>query len=132
MSERLKQYTQSMRIRNLLRAVLVLSSFTFPMLVPIAQLQAQDRGPAQRVVQGKVLSASDAPVPNAVVYLKDMKSLAVKSFITGSDGVYRFGQLTPGVDYAVYAELNGKKSSVKTVSAFDAKNQFIINLHLDA
>lgn len=132
MNKRSKQYTQSMRIRSLLRAVLVLASFTFPMLVPIAQLQAQDRGPAQRVVQGKVLSASDAPVPNAVVYLKDMKSLAVKSFITGSDGVYRFGQLTPGVDYAVYAELNGKKSSVKTVSAFDAKNQFIINLHLDA
>jgi hypothetical protein len=55
----------------------------------------------------------------------------VKSFITGPDGSYRFGQLTPGVDYAVYAELNGKKSSVKTVSAFDSKNQFIINLHLD-
>lgn len=102
------------------------------MLVPVVPLVAQDRGPVQRVVQGKVLSTSDAPVPNAVVYLKDMKSLAVKSFITGPDGVYRFGQLTPGVDYAVYAELNGKKSSVKTVSAFDAKNQFIINLHLDA
>lgn len=67
---------------------------------------------------------------NAVVYLKDMKSLAVKSFITSADGSYRFGQLTPGVDYSVFAELNGKKSSVKTVSAFDSKNQFIINLHL--
>ena len=81
-------------------------------------------------MQGKVLSASDAPVANAVVYLKDMKSLSVKSFITAADGAYRFGQLTPGVDYSVYAEPNGKKSSVKTVSAFDSKNQFIINLHL--
>jgi Carboxypeptidase regulatory-like domain len=98
--------------------------------VPALPAQAQERGPAQRVVQGKVLSSGDAPVTNAVVYLKDMKSLAVKSFITSADGTYRFGQLTPGVDYSVFAELNGKKSSVKTVSAFDSKNQFIINLHL--
>lgn len=132
MSRGLRQYTVSMRFRNSLHAVLVLASFAIPMLVPVAPLEAQDRGPVQRVVQGKVLSASDAPIPNAVVYLKDMKSLAVKSFITGPDGAYRFGQLTPGIDYAVYAELNGKKSAVKTVSAFDAKNQFIINLHLDA
>ena len=98
--------------------------------VPALPAHAQERGPAQRVVQGKVLSSGDAPVTNAVVYLKDMKSLAVKSFITSADGTYRFGQLTPGVDYSVFAELNGKKSSVKTVSAFDSKNQFIINLHL--
>jgi hypothetical protein len=114
-----------------LRALLFLGSFAVPMILPVMPLQAQDRGPVQRVVQGKVLDPKDAPVPNAVVYLKDMKSLAVKSFITGPDGSYRFGQLGPGVDYAVYAEMNGKKSSVKTVSAFDSKNQFIINLHLD-
>ncbi len=118
-------------MRDSLRGALLLASFAVPVFVPVAPLQAQDRGPAQRVVQGKVLNSSDAPVSNAVVYLKDMKSLSVKSFITSADGTYRFGQLTPGVDYAVYAELNGKKSAVKTVSAFDAKNQFIINLHLD-
>lgn len=110
---------------------MVLAALAVPVL-PVRSAQAQDRGPAQRVVQGKVLSSADAPVTNAVVYLKDMKSLAVKSFITSADGTYRFGQLTPGVDYSVFAELNGKKSSVKTVSAFDSKNQFIINLHLDA
>jgi hypothetical protein len=113
------------------RAMLFLASFVVPMILPVMPLQAQTRGPVQRVVQGKVLDSKDAPVPNAVVYLKDMKSLAVKSFITGPDGSYRFGQLAPGADYAVYAEMNGKKSSVKTISAFDAKNQFIINLHLD-
>lgn len=106
------------------------ATLAVPVLLPVSSAQAQSRGPVQRVVQGKVLNPSDAPVPNAVVYLKDMKSLAVKSFITAADGAYRFGQLTPGVDYAVYAELNGKKSAVKTVSAFDSKNEFIINLHL--
>lgn len=110
--------------------VLAIATLAVPVVSFTPSAQAQNRGPVQRVVQGKVLNASDAPVSDAVVYLKDMKSLAVKSFITAADGSYRFGQLTPGIDYAVYAELNGKKSAVKTVSAFDSKNEFIINLHI--
>jgi len=117
-------------MRNRFAGVLLAVAALAVPVLPGQLAHAQSRGPVQRVVQGKVLSSADAPVTNAVVYLKDMKSLAVKSFITSADGSYRFGQLTPGVDYSVFAELNGKKSSVKTVSAFDAKNEFIINLHL--
>jgi hypothetical protein len=94
-------------------------------------LFAQDRGPAQRVVQGKVLDGANAPIKGAVVYLKDSRSLAVKSYFSDDQGAYRFGQLSQNSDYEVWAESNGKKSAVKSVSSFDSKNQFYINLKID-
>jgi hypothetical protein len=92
---------------------------------------AQQRGPTQRVVQGKVSDAENAPIKGAVVYLKDTRSLAVKSFFSDAEGGYRFGQLSQTTDYEIWAENNGKKSAVKTISSFDNKSQFNINLKID-
>jgi hypothetical protein len=100
-------------------------------IAPEVPAFAQDRGPAQRVVQGKVVDKADAAVNGAVVYLKDDHSLAVKSYITDNQGTYRFGQLAQNTDYELWAESDGKKSSVKTISSFDSKNQFYINLKID-
>lgn len=84
----------------------------------------------QRVIQGKVFGASDEPVSGAVVYLKDVKTLGVKSFISTQDGTYRFGQLADAADYEVWAEQGGKKSPSRAVSSFDQKKQYTINLKL--
>ena len=92
---------------------------------------AQQRGNAQRVVQGKVVDSGNAPIKGAVVYLKDGRSLAVKSYFSDDEGGYRFGQLSQTTDYEIWAENNGKKSAVKTVSSFDSKSQFTINLKIE-
>lgn len=92
---------------------------------------AQQRGPVQRVVQGKVTDHNNGPLKGSVVYLKDGHSLSVKSFIADDQGEYRFGQLAQNTDYEIWAEHDGKKSGVKTISSFDSKNQFYINLKID-
>ncbi len=96
-----------------------------------ATVFAQQRAPEQRVVQGKVVDGANAPIKGAVVYLKDNRSLAVKSYFSDEQGAYRFGQLSQTTDYEIWAENNGKKSSVKTISSFDSKNQFYINLKIE-
>lgn len=113
------------------KVALVACSLTVLPLTAAAPAVAQQRGSAQRVVQGKVVDKANVAVKGAVVYLKDDHTLAVKSYISDDEGGYRFGQLAQNTDYELWAESNGKKSGVKTISSFDNKNQFYINLKID-
>jgi protocatechuate 3,4-dioxygenase beta subunit len=85
---------------------------------------------APRTLTGRVHGSQDQPIPNAVVYLKNTKTLVVKTYITEPDGVYRFPALSPNVDYEVHAEHEGARSDTKTLSAFDSRKQAIINLKI--
>ncbi len=86
---------------------------------------------AQRVIQGKVFGPSGEPQAGAVVYLKDEKSLEIKTYISTAEGVYRFGQLGSQDDFSLWAEFGGHKSKNKNISAFDSKKTFDISLHIE-
>ena len=85
-----------------------------------------------RNVVGQVFTKSDSPIAEAVVYLKNTKTLTIKSFITEKDGGYRFHGLSPNVDYEIYADYQGQKSPVKTISSFDNRSNVTLNIHIDA
>jgi hypothetical protein len=86
---------------------------------------------AVRVVQGMVQDTDSKPIPNAVVYLQDQKTMSVRTFITEADGNYRFGQLSSDVDYQLWAEFKGHKSKTRSISSFDSKKQFQFDLKID-
>lgn len=112
-----------------LRRALVASAFFLTVAMPSARpLAAQV---VQRIVTGKVTNKDSQPVHSAVVYLKDDHTLSVKSFISDETGGYRFGQLSQATDYELWAEADGKKSGVKTISSFETKNALTINLKID-
>jgi hypothetical protein len=84
-----------------------------------------------RLLFGKVLDPRDNPVPDAVVYLTNSRTRAVKTYIVGQDGSYRFPALSSAIDYEVYAQYKGRKSDTKSVSQFDDRPQVTINLRID-
>lgn len=86
----------------------------------------------QRVVQGKVELASGGMAKGAIVYIKNGKTLEVRTYISTDDGSYRFGQLNSDADYTVWAEYQGKKSKEKTISSFDTKKVFTVVLRIGA
>jgi Carboxypeptidase regulatory-like domain len=101
-------------------------------VVSVLPAYAKDKSnDAGRLLTGKVVDHQDAPIPSAVVYLANTRTRAVKTFIVGQDGTYRFPALSPNVDYEVYAQYNGHKSDTKTVSQFDTRPQVNINLRID-
>jgi hypothetical protein len=87
---------------------------------------------AERVVQGKVELASGGMAKGAIVYIKNGKTLEVRTYISTEDGSYRFGQLSPDADYTVWAQYQGKKSKERSISSFDTKKVFNILLKIDA
>src|SRR5271170_4805981 len=74
-------------------------------------------------LEGKVLGNGDVPLESAIVYLQDSKTSSIRSFIATQDGSYRFGQISPDIDYQVWAKYKDAKSPTKTISSFDSRKQ---------
>jgi Carboxypeptidase regulatory-like domain len=85
-----------------------------------------------RSVRGVVVDkASESPVPSAVVFLKNTRTNAVRSYIADEEGNYRFSGLDPNVDYEIHAEKDGAKSTTRTISSFDNKKEIVLPLKLE-
>ena len=84
-----------------------------------------------RLLTGRVVDRQENALPNAVVYVTDTRSRAVKTYIVGPDGNYRFPALSTTVDYEVYAQFNGKTSDTKRISQFDDRKVLSVILKID-
>ncbi len=83
-----------------------------------------------RALTGHVLGSQNEPLEKAIVYLKNTKTLAIKTYISDADGSYRFPVLMPNIDYEVHAEFNGEHSDTKTLSGLDTRKQLDVTLHV--
>jgi hypothetical protein len=90
--------------------------------------EAQNLG--QRVVMGYVADADSTPVVGATVFLKSQKTKAIRSYTSTAKGRFQFGQVNMTEDYDLWAEKNGKKSAIKTVSSWDARKEYETELKL--
>jgi Carboxypeptidase regulatory-like domain len=112
-------------------AILLASGALFG--IPTAQasafVQRGSQGEARTLI-GHVLDDREQPLPKAIVYLKNTKSLAIKTYISEPDGTFRFSGLSANIDYEVYAEHEGARSDVKTLSGFDSRKQVSMTLKI--
>jgi hypothetical protein len=97
-----------------------------PFQAPMAQ--AQNLG--QRSVSGIVLDGDAAPVPGATVFLKNLKTKAIRSYTSAQNGKFRFAQVDMTNDYDLWAEKGEKRSGTKTVSSWDSRPEFQCELKM--
>jgi hypothetical protein len=99
--------------------------------IAVAPVTAKEKGDSTKTLTGKVMDRQDHVLTDAVVYLSNKRTQAVKTYIVGPDGTYRFPALAPSIDYEVYAQYKGQKSETKAVSQFDDHQQVTIVLRID-
>lgn len=103
--------------------------FAIPTAMASAFIQRGSQGEA-RILIGHVINDREQPLQKAIVYLKNTKTLAIKTYISEPDGAYRFSGLAANIDYDVYAEHDGARSDTKTLSGFDSRRQVNITLKI--
>jgi hypothetical protein len=104
---------------------LVLAFFATASIAQDAKREAQ-----LRTVRGVVLDKSETPIPASVVFLKNTRTNAVRSYISDEAGNYRFSGLDPNADYEIHAEKDDAKSQTRTVSSFDSRKDIVLNLKI--
>ncbi len=104
-------------------------------LVPLGSrwmgpLAAEAQNLGQRAVMGAVVDANSTPVVGATVFLRDLKSKNIRSFTSVEHGRFRFAQVNMAEDHELWAEKDGKKSAVKSISSWDARKEIEVDLKL--
>ena len=83
-----------------------------------------------RVVFGNVLDSDSNPVVGATVFLKDLKSKDIRTYTTVEKGRFRFAGVKMAEEHELWAEMNGKKTAVKTISHWETRKEYEVELKL--
>ncbi len=101
-----------------------------PKAPPPGSKDEKKKAANERPVTGFITDADGKPVLGAVVQLKNVRTLQIRSFITREKGDYFFSGLNKDVDYELKATFNGKASAPHTLSSFDTRATPAINLQI--
>jgi hypothetical protein len=106
-------------------------ALTLLLLASFAGAQDAKHESQLRSVHGVVTDKADTPIPGAVVFLKNTRTNAVRSYIADDTGNYRFSGLDPNTDFELHAEKDGAKSPTRTISSFESRKELVVNLKID-
>jgi hypothetical protein len=84
-----------------------------------------------RGISGVVCDKNESPISSAVVYLKNVRTLTVRTYISGDKGEYHFSGLDPNVDYEIHAEHDELTSANHTVSSLDSRKDMTFTLKIN-
>jgi hypothetical protein len=96
----------------------------------LGPVEAQAQNFGMRVVRGEVIDANSAASAGATVFLKDLKTKSIRSYTSAEDGKFQFTQVDMSEDHELWAEKDGKKSAIKTISSWDTRKDFVCELRL--
>ena len=85
-----------------------------------------------RTIDGTVKDASDNPLANAIVQLKNTKTSNILNFATKDDGKYVFRDLPMDINYELLAKHGDLSTPAKKVSVYDTRKRVIVNFQLAA
>jgi len=112
--------------RQLLGVAVALSLFA-----AFAGAQEAKKESQLRSVHGIVTDKAETPMPAGVVFLKNTRNNAVRSYIADETGNYKFSGLDPNTDYEIHAEKDGAKSPTRAISSFESRKEIVVNLKID-
>lgn len=124
--------TRPMRLFSLIFSLVFCLTGTMGLFCLVSVAQDAKHEAQLKTVRGVVVDkATDSPIPAAVVFLKNTRTNAVRSYISDDEGNYRFSGLDPNTDYEIHAEKDGAKSATRTISSFDSKKDIVVNLKIE-
>jgi hypothetical protein len=85
-----------------------------------------------RTIDGTVKDASDNPLTEAIVQLKNTKTMSVVDYVTKDDGKFVFNDLPMDVNFELLAKHGDLVTPVKKVSIYDTRKHVIVNFQVAA
>ena len=116
------------------RRLILLLTLTAAMMTAFQftnQKKDKPRDPNIRNVQGVVTLPDGTPAEGAVVQIKNLKTLQVRSFITLEKGAYQFQNLPTTIDFELRADFKEYASATRSLTVFDKRLDAIVNLKLE-
>jgi hypothetical protein len=98
----------------------------------LALQAAKEKEEPTRTVKGLVTDQAQTPIKQAVVQLKNMRTMDVKSYYTDEQGRFYFAGLDPNTDYEITAKSKGLQEKTRKVSSFDDRMELFYEFNLKA
>ena len=111
--------------------VTLLLGSSFVAVAPCAGAGRLPSVTAARGQRNRYATRDENPIASAVVYLKNVRTLTVRTYISGDKGEYHFSGLDPNVDYEIHAEHGDLTSANHTVSSLDSRKEMVVTLKID-